>query len=109
MKTKPLSPMRELVLEAIKRRPYATAARVAEVTGLPFRSVITHLNHLAADEVIHSVRLERKPGMTRSPVSGYRFGLHPDIAAARASAKLIPQQWDVLALFFGRITDVQAA
>ena len=94
---------REKVLEAIKKRPYVTAARLSEVTGISVHAVVRHVTYLAVNEVIHSMSIEPKPGARQSHGIGYRFGTHPDIVAARESAKRIPAAWDVLAHFFGRI------
>jgi hypothetical protein len=102
-----MSPHRKTVLKVIKKNPYVTSSRIAELTGLTYNSVKHHVEQLTIDDVIHSVAVASEKGGGQWVRKAHCFGPCPDLTLVRS--RKVPAQWDVLAHFFGRIAEPVAA
>ena len=102
-----MHPSRELVIEAIRKRPEVTADRIASMTGLSVNAVRCQISKLLDNDTIHEVKQSQNPGRLRIPTKGYRYGKNP--VQAEAPEELAPARWDVLDYFFGRIAEPAAA
>lgn len=100
-------PSRELVLKAIRNHPETTVNKIAAITGLTENAIRNHVSQLVIDDLIYPVRLAQKPGRLRTAMLAYRPGKNPAPVAKREATA--PQQWEVLARFFGRIAEPAAA